>query len=239
MFVLQTLFYCLHLAFLVIAQLPPPASPGTDACGPFDHTRDAGFSTCTASVVPGGPSPYGISCGRDSSITVPIKTGSCATSAMRMCYTLATTGFDAGEWHWTGDMAGSPCRVGLFLSAAESAAPIPNYRRCLNQIFQPMVFSCVTHQHNVATVNIKQLPDYTRNFSGATVNPGYHAFAVAPTALFYSNDPLATPGYFGSPLYGVTGLGNGTLESDLRAAQQASHGQVVNTEAGRNGVQTS
>lgn len=226
-FVSKSLLYFLHLASLVVAPLPPPASPGTDACGPFDHAGDAGFSTCMASVVPGGSAPYGIVCGKDSSITIPIKSKSCATSAQLMCYTLAEGMLAAGEWHWTSDTAQTACRVGMFLSAAVGAAPLPDFKRCLNQIYQPMVFSCVNNKYNIATVNIKRLPDYTQNFTGQMVNAGYHAFVVSPTALFY--DQGVTPGVFGSPVSGILELGNGTQADDLQAAQAASHGQTPNT----------
>lgn len=238
MFVLKTLFYCLHLASLVVAPLPPPPSPGTDPCGPFDHTNDAGFSTCTASVIPGGPSPYGIVCGKDSDITLAVKTGRCAISAQGMCIALAKGELSAGEWHWTGDASATPCRVGVFLAAGDSVAPLPSYKRCLNQIFQPLVFSCLNSRYNIGTVNLKQLPDYTKNFSGLAVNPGYHSYVMAPTALFYSTFPEATPGVFGSPLYGIAGLGNGSAADGLRAVQEVSHGRTPNTGQGQSGVAT-
>ncbi|KAL8824607.1 MAG: hypothetical protein Q9170_008103, partial [Blastenia crenularia] len=230
MFLFESLLCCFYLAILAVAPLPPPASPGTDACGPFDHTGDAGFSTCTSSVVPGGPSPYGIVCGKDSSVTVSIKIDSCAKRAQDMCYKLADGKLNAGEWHWSYDLDRPSCRMGVYLSPEAGAAPLPNYRRCLNQIYQPMVMSCVNAKYNVATVNIKALPDYTANNPGLTVNPGYHAFIVSPMALYYSTNPLATPGVFGSPVDGVESVwdknytgypGDGSYNAIQRAAALA------------------
>ncbi|KAL8693647.1 MAG: hypothetical protein Q9218_001557 [Villophora microphyllina] len=208
---------------LITALQPPPAAPGTDACGPFDHLNDAGFSTCTSAVVPGGPAPYGIVCGHDDSITVQIRKDTCARSAKYMCYWLVTNALVSGEWHWTADYDLTDCRVGIYLSALPGAAPRPNYRRCLNQIFQPLVMSCVTSKYNVGTVNIKSLPDFTKNDTGQTVNPGYHAYIVSPMALYYSTVPAATPGVFGSPQAGVTGIGNSTNAADAAAAASSGN----------------
>ncbi|KAL8698143.1 MAG: hypothetical protein Q9201_006735 [Fulgogasparrea decipioides] len=209
MFFLPTVLSIFFYAFRTVALVPPPASPGTDACGPFDHTGDAGFSTCVSSVVPGGPAAYGIVCGRDSSVTVPIRKDTCARSAKYMCYWLVQGDLAAGEWHWTGDNDLTDCRVGVYLSALPGAAPRPNYRRCLNQIFQPLVQSCMTTgRYNVGTVNIKALPDHTTNNTGQTVNPGYAAFIVSPMALYYSTVPSATPALFGGPNQALDPHGN-------------------------------
>ncbi|KAI4200626.1 MAG: hypothetical protein LQ350_003766 [Teloschistes chrysophthalmus] len=214
--------WCL-LNVLVTALVPPPAAPGTDACGPFEHQNDAGFSTCTSAVVPGGPAPYGIVCGHDDSITVQVRQNTCARSAKYMCYWLVTGSLNAGEWHWTADDDLTDCRAGIFLSAQLGAAPKPNYRRCLNQIFQPLVMSCVTSKYNVGTVNIRALPDYTKNDTGQTVNAGYHAYIISPMALYYSKIPFATPGVFGSPSAGVAGIGNQTNRGEAAAAASSGN----------------
>ncbi|KAI4258821.1 MAG: hypothetical protein LQ352_001032 [Teloschistes flavicans] len=223
MFSLNFLLPLYLLTVLVTALVPPPAAPGTDACGPFEHQNDAGFSTCTSAVVPGGPAPYGIVCGHDDSITVQIRQNTCARSAKYMCYWLVTHALNAGEWHWTADDDLTDCRVGVYLSALPGAAPQPNYRRCLNQIFQPLVMSCVNSKYNVGTVNIKALPDYTKNDTGQTVNPGYHAYIISPMALYYSTIPFATPGVFGSPSAGVTGIGNQTNRGEAAAAASSGN----------------
>ncbi|KAL8710515.1 MAG: hypothetical protein Q9220_004948 [cf. Caloplaca sp. 1 TL-2023] len=197
------------LASLAIAQLlPPPASPGTDACGPFNHDGDAGFSTCTASVIPGGPAPYGIVCGRDSSIAISIKMDDCAKACQSICLLLVSNQLSFGEWHWSADNLRTGCRAGIFLSNEQSRAPLPNYRRCLNQIYQPLVMSCVNSKYNIGTVNIRQPPDANSNFTGTVVNPAYPAFIVSPMALYYSSFPFAQPGVFGDPTGGVKGLTN-------------------------------
>ncbi|KAL8649390.1 MAG: hypothetical protein Q9210_004435, partial [Variospora velana] len=190
---------CLNLFSVAIAQLPPLPAPGTDACGPFDHRGDAGYSTCMASVTGDGPRPYGIVCGTDATITVPLKTGPCRAAGQAMCIRLVTGDLKAGGWHWSPDNSASPCRIGIFLSGMDGAAPVPNYKRCLNQIYGTMIRTCF-QLGNVATVNLRRLPDYTTNFSGETVNAGYHAYVVSPKALFYDMEGSAvTPDVFGSP----------------------------------------
>ncbi|KAL8734502.1 MAG: hypothetical protein Q9166_001402 [cf. Caloplaca sp. 2 TL-2023] len=234
MFLLKTFLPCLYFAFLVAAPLPPPASPNTDACGPFNHQNDAGFNTCFSSVKPGGPAPYGIVCGRDPAINSVITRDSCASSAKYMCSVMALGRLTPGEWHWTGDGEGAMCRVGVFLSTDVSAAPLPNYRRCLNQIYQPMVLSCITGTHNVGSVNIKQIPDAATGFPGETVNTGYPAWIVAPMALYYSSYPMATPNVFGTPSEGFTRLSaanSSDPEADPQLAVAASNGTQGTTQA--------
>ncbi|KAL8721798.1 MAG: hypothetical protein Q9225_001598 [Loekoesia sp. 1 TL-2023] len=236
-----SLLCCFYFAILVVAPLPPPASPGTDACGPFDHTGDAGFSTCTTSVVPGGPAPYGIVCGRDSNITIPIKIDRCGGVAANMCAMLIQGKLSAGEWHWTADNLRAPCRAGIYLSAEPSSAPLPNYKRCLDQIYQPMIMSCVNARYNVATVNIRQLPDYTTNFAGQAVNPRYPSFIISPMALYNSTSPVATPGVFGDPACGVDGVWDSSVNPNIGwdaycAAQRAA---AVRVSSGSSGGQAS
>lgn len=204
MFGLPAVLSCLYFALVVVAPLPPPASPGTDACGPFNHQGDAGFDTCFASVVPGA-GPYGIVCGTDSAVTQGITLDSCATTAKAMCTLLVTNQLTTGEWHWSGDdYNGPPCRVGIYLSTDIAGAPVPNYRRCLNQIFQPLVLSCIKPPYNVGTVNLRQLPNVTNVFAGETINPAYPAYVVSPTALYHSINPPATANCFGNPAYGFS-----------------------------------
>lgn len=234
-----SLLCCFYFAILVVAPLPPPASPGTDACGPFDHTGDAGFSTCTTSVVPGGPAPYGIICGRDSNITIPIKIDKCGAPAASMCANLIQGKLSVGEWHWSPDNFNLQCRVGMYLSAEPSSAPLPNYKRCLDQIYQPMIMSCINARYNVATVNIRALPDYTTNFTGLAVNPGYPSFIVSPMALYASTFPVATPGIFGSPNCGVDGVTDPTVNATVGwdawcAAQRAA---AIRVSSGNSGAQ--
>ncbi|KAL8952574.1 MAG: hypothetical protein Q9222_001528 [Ikaeria aurantiellina] len=214
----------LFFAYLAIAQLPPPASPGTDACGPFNHENDAGFSTCTASVIPGGPAPYGIVCGRDSAVSILIKQDDCAKACQSICLLLVQNQLSAGEWHWSADSLATGCRAGVYLSNEVSRAPLPNYRRCLNQIYQPLVLSCVNTRYNIGTVNIRQPPDANTNFTGEVVNSGYPAFIVSPLALYYSSMPVAHPGVFGSPITGVEGVTN---NSDPAVLAQLADGKPI------------
>ncbi|KAL9030411.1 MAG: hypothetical protein Q9196_001468 [Gyalolechia fulgens] len=210
MFFLGSLLCCFYFALLAVAPLPPPAAPGTDACGPFDHTGDAGFNTCSASVVAvGDPAPYGIICGRDSSMKISAKIRYCIDSAQDLCRRLVLKEFAAGEWHWTGDNMRPPCRVGIYLPATPGSAPIPNYNRCLNKIFQPMIMGCIYRGgFQVATVNLAALPNTSpgQESSGKAVNAGYPSYVVSPKALWYSNHPVATPNVYGSPIDGVQGL---------------------------------
>ena len=117
--------------------------------------------------------------------------------------------------------------MGVYLSPEPGAAPLPNYRRCLNQIFQPMVVSCINNRFNVATVNIRALPNSTTMDSGQAVNPGYPSFIVSPMALYASTYPVATPLVYGSPVDGVEGVwdtnytgypGEGNYDQVQRAA---------------------
>lgn len=217
MFARNLLLLCLHLFSVAVAQapqppqlpqLPPPAAPGTDACGPFDHRGDAGFSTCDTSVVPGGPKAYGIVCGSDNSIPIQTKTTPCARAAQGMCTRLVEGDLKTGGWEWSKDSPRATCRIGIFISNIMGAAPVPNYKRCLNQIFAPMIQGCFRGGFNIATVNLAELPDFTTNFSGRAVNEGYHAYVVSPRALFYStDDPNVTPGVFGDPGNPITAEG--------------------------------
>ncbi|KAL8924272.1 MAG: hypothetical protein Q9172_002745 [Xanthocarpia lactea] len=200
---LRNILSCVYFALLVVAPLPPPASPGTDACGPFDHQGDAGFNTCFSSVVPGGPAPYGIVCGIESSVTTNLTKDVCGKAASEMCLDFSRGKLEPGEWHWTGDGITNLCRVGIFPPKGTAIAPIPNYRRCLNQIMQPMVLSCIDTKYNVATVNIRSLPDVATSFTGEPVNPGYPSYIVSPMALYYSSYPPATPNVWGSPTAGI------------------------------------
>ncbi|KAL8908214.1 MAG: hypothetical protein Q9207_000935 [Kuettlingeria erythrocarpa] len=231
MLTVVSLLCWLYLSSLTVALLPPPPSPGTDPCGPFNHIGDAGFNTCMSPVVtggPDGPAPYKIVCGLDSGIEITIKTGYCAGSARNMCMDLVLGRLAPGQWHWTTDSSASPCRVGMFISSLDSAAPIPNFRRCLNQIYQPLVFSCVTSRHNIGTVNIQSLPDYTTNDTGMMVNPGYHAYIVSPVALFY--DVGVTPGAWGDPRRGGVAFlldPNKTRTDAAQAAYSAAHNAIV------------
>ncbi|KAL8674357.1 MAG: hypothetical protein Q9168_001217 [Polycauliona sp. 1 TL-2023] len=202
MFSLPTILSCLYFALAVVALMPPPPSPGTDPCGPWNHDGDAGTNTCFSAVQPGGPLPYGIVCGADSTVVQSITVDACATSAQKMCNMVAAGGMTTEEWHWTGDTGGPTCRVGVWLSGAETRAPVPNYRRCLNQIMQPLILSCVKRPYNVGTVNIRTLPNTTNVFTGEVVNVGYTAFVVSPTALYHSVDPPATANVFGDPAAG-------------------------------------
>lgn len=121
-----------------------------------------------------------------------------------MCTFLVTGQLTRGEWHWTGDNMMSACRVGIFLPTGPGAAPLPNYTRCLNQIFQPMVIGCIYQgPYKVATVNLAALPDVSKNFSGRAVNAGYPSYVISPKALFHSNFPVATPNVYGDPNGGV------------------------------------
>ncbi|KAI4284949.1 MAG: hypothetical protein L6R35_004760 [Caloplaca aegaea] len=216
------LLLCLHLFSVAIAQLPPPPASDTDPCGPFDHQGDAGVSTCMSSVSAGGPKPYGVLCGNDTTITIPLKTPPCRIVAQALCFQLATGKLKAGGWHWTPDNVRSPCRAGMLISGADGAAPLPNYERCLNQIYWRMIYSCFTVGSNVGTVNIQGIANYRTNFSGEAVNPGYHAYVISPKAWFYNMEGSAvTPGVFGSPVTGVKGLGD---PGSLEAAYNASHG---------------
>ncbi|KAI4182029.1 MAG: hypothetical protein L6R41_006259 [Letrouitia leprolyta] len=205
MFFLALLLYAVSFTLLTSALVPPPAAPGTDACGPFDHTGDAGFSTCKTPVAgSSGPAPYGIICGRDPSIKPRTKIEWCANSAVTMCGLLVTGKLNAGEWHWTPDNARSACRVGIFLPSGPGADPLPNYTRCLNQIFQPMIIGCIYQgPYKVATVNLAALPDVSKNFSGRAVNAGYPSYVVSPKALYPSNYPAATANVYGDPVSGV------------------------------------
>ncbi|KAL8811219.1 MAG: hypothetical protein Q9223_001064 [Gallowayella weberi] len=206
MFLLATLLSCVCFVILVVAPPPPPAR-GTDACGPFNHQGDAGFSTCESPVVPGGPAPYGIVCGNDSAITEPIPWEACGLAAQTMCFQLSTAGLSAGEWHWTRDNNRALCRVGLYLSLDPSGAPLPNYRRCLNQILQPIIKSCVIagNGYNVGTVNVLRPPDAISGDPGERVNQAYPAYIVSPMALFYSSYPPATANVWGDPNSATTG----------------------------------
>ncbi|KAL8761888.1 MAG: hypothetical protein Q9184_002052 [Pyrenodesmia sp. 2 TL-2023] len=235
MFGLETLLCWLCLSSLTVALVPPPPAPGTDPCGPFDHIGDAGFSTCMSPVVPPGPAPYGIVCGYDSGVTIQIKQAYCAGSATNMCMDLVMGRITPGQWHWTKDRSQSPCRVGMFISSLASAAPLPNFRRCLNQIYQPLVRSCVTRRHNIGTVNIASLPDYTTNNTGVMVNPGYHAYIVSPVALFYAQE--VTPGVWGDPERGAqfTMDPNTTLTDQAQLAYKAAHNAIVPAATGGRG----
>ncbi|KAL8771321.1 MAG: hypothetical protein Q9209_003226 [Squamulea sp. 1 TL-2023] len=237
MFSLKVIVSSLYFALVVVAPLPPPASRGTDACGPFNHQGDAGFNTCFASVVPGGPAPYGIVCGRDSSVERNLTTDNCGKAAKSMCSRMASGELSKGEWHWTGDHTNSLCRVGIFLSTDPAGAPQPNYRRCLNQIFQPMVFSCINDRYNVATVNIRQLPNVTLAYTGETVNSAYPAYIVSPMALYHSADPPATANVFGDPAFPVDRYavepafqGQNSTQSNQAAIQNAASAGTANTE---------
>ncbi|KAI4175438.1 MAG: hypothetical protein LQ343_001637 [Gyalolechia ehrenbergii] len=204
---LGSLLCCFYFALVAVALGPPPAAPGTDACGPFDHTGDAGFNTCSTQVVASGePEPYGIICGRDSSMKIPTKIKYCMESAQDMCRWLAQNRLVAGEWHWTGDNMMSPCRVGIYLPAGPGSAPSPNYNRCLNSIYQPMIMGCIYQgAFKVATVNLAALPDISKGSSGKAVNAGYPSYAVSPKAMWYSKVPVATPNVYGDPNGGVQG----------------------------------
>ncbi|KAI4236032.1 MAG: hypothetical protein L6R40_006278 [Gallowayella cf. fulva] len=203
MFALSALLSALCFAFLVPALVPPPAPPGTDACGPFNHFNDAGFNTCQSAVTPGGPAPYGITCATDSAISnkTIIKWEACAMAAKGMCFSMVQGRFTPGEWHWTSDQGGPECRVGLYIHTDPSGAPQPNYRRCLNQIYQPMVRSCMVpgSRYNVGTVNIARVPDATIGDPGARVNDAYNAYIVSPMALYPSSQPPATANVWGDP----------------------------------------
>ncbi|KAL8678190.1 MAG: hypothetical protein Q9186_005444 [Xanthomendoza sp. 1 TL-2023] len=200
MIVLATLLSCLCFAILVVGPPPPPA-PGTDPCGPFNHQGDAGFSTCESPVVGGGPAPYGVICGNDPAVADAIPWESCGASAKKMCNLLVSGALSPGEWHWTADHDHPLCRVGMYLSLDPSRGPLPNYRRCLNQILQPIIKYCITRRdgHNVGTVNILRPPDAISGDPGERVNPAYPAFIVSPMALFYSSFPVATANVYGDP----------------------------------------
>ncbi|KAL9601857.1 MAG: hypothetical protein Q9219_002209 [cf. Caloplaca sp. 3 TL-2023] len=203
MFLFGSIFCSFYFAVLVVAPLPPPASPGTDACGPFDHTGDATVSTCSSAVTSGGPAPYGTVCGIDSNITIPTRISWCAGTAQSLCYMLGDGQLTPGEWHWTADGLQAPCRAGIYLSNQPGAAPRPNYRRCLNQIFQRMIYGCIDGTHNVATVNIRELPNVARDNPGRAVNAGYHSYILSPMALWPSQYPPATANVYGDPRKGV------------------------------------
>ncbi|KAL8890327.1 MAG: hypothetical protein Q9215_002497 [Flavoplaca cf. flavocitrina] len=234
---LQSVFTCLYFALVVVALLPPPPTPGTDPCGPFDHTGDAGFNTCFSSVTPGGPAPYGIVCGADGGVTQAIRIDSCAKSARDMCISVAQGDMKPGEWHWTDDYNGPSCRVGVYLSTTIAGAVVPNYRRCLNQVFQPLILSCIKPPYNVGTVNLRSLPNVTEVFPGETVNPAYPAYIVAPVAYYHSVDPPATANCFGDP---GSGFSQADIENQQRLrAQRANSTQandVAAAEAGEAGA---
>ncbi|KAL8964754.1 MAG: hypothetical protein Q9183_004236, partial [Haloplaca sp. 2 TL-2023] len=225
MFLLNILFSCFLYGWAIFAQLdgstdgvPPPAAPGTDACGPFDHRGDAGFTTCTAQLKPnpgqGAPIlPYTYICGRERNITVAISRSTCARSASFMCRLLAEGTLAAGQWHFTSDYDQTDCRVGMWLPSAPSRAPLPNFNRCLNQIFQPMILNCVNERVNIGLVNLNSLPDYTRNYTGEAINAGYPSYVVTPMALYYSAIPPATPGVFGLPGYEFPKMGPNKTDS--------------------------
>ncbi|KAL8654016.1 MAG: hypothetical protein Q9226_003603 [Calogaya cf. arnoldii] len=236
MFSLKTVICCLNFALLAVAPLPPPAPPGIDPCGPFNHQGDAGFNTCFSAVVPGGPAAYGIVCGTDDAVTVRITVDKCASAAAGMCRQMATGALSTGEWHWTEDYNGPQCRVGVFLPTDIAGAPVPNYRRCLNQIFQPLILSCMNNPpFNVGTVNILQLPNVTIPFAGETVNPSYPAYVVSPMALYHSVDPPATANVFGDPASGfsVAALRRQQRLIDQNQQQQnQSNAEAVNVAGG-------
>ncbi|KAL8751583.1 MAG: hypothetical protein Q9199_006318 [Rusavskia elegans] len=227
MFSLQTVLSCLYFALFVVAPLPPPASPGTDPCGPFNHQGDAAFNTCFSSIAPGA-GPYGIVCGSDTAVTRTITLDQCAKSAAEMCMRVALGTLTTGEWHWTGDLHGSPCRVGVYLSTDIAGAPVPNYRRCLNQIYQPLVLSCIKPPYNVGTVNLKQLPNVTNIFQGETFNPAYPAYVVSPMALYHSVDPPATANVFGNP---ATGFSQNDIKRQQFLQAKADNATQTNEQA--------
>ncbi|KAL8863974.1 MAG: hypothetical protein Q9174_007499 [Haloplaca sp. 1 TL-2023] len=229
MFLLKPFLSCFLYSWVIFAQtegVPPPAAPGTDACGPFDHRGDAGFTTCTAPLVPnpgrGAPIlPYTYVCGREKNVTVAILSSTCARSASFMCRLLATGQLAAGEWHFTSDYDQTDCRVGMWLPNIAGRAPLPDFNRCLNQIFQPMITNCVNDEVNFALVNLNQLPDYTRNFTGEAINAGYPSYVVGPMALYYSTVPPATPAVFGLPSAPYDRIGPNKTDSSANSGFQA------------------
>jgi hypothetical protein len=135
----------------------------------------------------------GITCLRQQGLPKPwtVNPTDCAAAVANTCRELQESKTGQSYWDaWVWSYASS-CAVGYWFpkslvnatTAPDGTDVVPSAAECANQVFGQMERLCVAEgdwMRNAASVNLAQLPDVKRDFSGRQVDAGRVSYLFAP-----------------------------------------------------------